>query len=103
DELMLELSRSQAAQDAKLYSSAEADTLVRQWQSRGLKVGFTNGCFDIVHPGHVAMLAAARRECDRLVVALNSDASTRRLKGPTRPINPLASRATVIAALASVD
>ena len=103
DELVLELSRDRASHDDKLHSVAEAQTLVRQWRSRGLKIGFTKGCFDIVHPGHVAMLAAARRECDRLIVALNSDASTRRLKGPTRPVNPLASRAAVIAGLASVD
>ncbi|HZK89234.1 MAG TPA: D-glycero-beta-D-manno-heptose-7-phosphate kinase [Stellaceae bacterium] len=103
DELMLELSRDRASHDAKLHGIAEAEILVRQWKSRGLKIGFTNGCFDIVHPGHVGMLAAARRECDRLVVALNSDASARRLKGPERPVNPLANRAAVIAALASVD
>ncbi|MBV8778255.1 MAG: D-glycero-beta-D-manno-heptose-7-phosphate kinase [Alphaproteobacteria bacterium] len=103
DELMLALARERRAHDSKLHSAAEAQTLARQWQSRGLKVGFTNGCFDIVHPGHVAMLAAARRECDRLIVALNSDASTRRLKGPSRPVNALASRAAVIAGLASVD
>jgi D-beta-D-heptose 7-phosphate kinase/D-beta-D-heptose 1-phosphate adenosyltransferase len=102
DELMLEMSRT-ATQRPKFYATAEVETLVRQWKSRGLSVGFTNGCFDIVHPGHVAMLAAARRQCDRLVVALNDDASTRRLKGPTRPVNALADRCAVIGALASVD
>jgi D-beta-D-heptose 7-phosphate kinase/D-beta-D-heptose 1-phosphate adenosyltransferase len=103
---MLETSRdtkSRAALHAKYYSLAEAETLLRQWKSRGHRVGFTNGCFDIVHPGHVGMLAAARAECDRLVVALNSDASVQRLKGPTRPINVLADRCAVIAALGSVD
>jgi D-beta-D-heptose 7-phosphate kinase/D-beta-D-heptose 1-phosphate adenosyltransferase len=103
DELMLELARDRNAHESKLHSLVEAETLTRQWKSRGLKVGFTNGCFDIVHPGHVAMLTAARRECDRLIVALNSDPSTRRLKGPTRPVNPLANRAAVIAGLAAVD
>lgn len=106
DELMLEASRdgrSRAALHAKYYSLAEAETLVRQWKSRGLAVGFTNGCFDIVHPGHVGGLAAARAECDRLVVALNDDDSTRRLKGPSRPVNTLADRAAVIAGLESVD
>jgi D-beta-D-heptose 7-phosphate kinase/D-beta-D-heptose 1-phosphate adenosyltransferase len=82
---------------------AEVETLARQWKSRGLDVGFTNGCFDIVHPGHVGYLAAARAQCDRLIVALNSDASTRRLKGPTRPVNRLTDRMAVIAGLASVD
>jgi D-beta-D-heptose 7-phosphate kinase/D-beta-D-heptose 1-phosphate adenosyltransferase len=77
--------------------------LVREWQAHGLRVGFTNGCFDILHAGHVALLRAARRRCDRLVVALNTDASVARLKGPTRPINSLADRAAVISALAAVD
>jgi D-beta-D-heptose 7-phosphate kinase / D-beta-D-heptose 1-phosphate adenosyltransferase len=106
DELMLEASRDtkrQAALHAKYYSVAEVETLVRQWKNRGYRIGFTNGCFDIVHPGHVGMLAAARAECDRLVVALNGDASVRRLKGPTRPVNVLADRCAVIAALESVD
>jgi D-beta-D-heptose 7-phosphate kinase / D-beta-D-heptose 1-phosphate adenosyltransferase len=106
DELMLEASRDtkqRAALHAKYYSLAEAETLTRQWKNRGLSVGFTNGCFDIVHPGHVGMLAAARGECDRLVVALNDDDSVRRLKGPTRPINTLADRAAVIAGLGSID
>jgi D-beta-D-heptose 7-phosphate kinase / D-beta-D-heptose 1-phosphate adenosyltransferase len=106
DELMLEAScdtKNRAALHAKYYSLAEAETLIRQWKNRGLSVGFTNGCFDIVHPGHVGMLAAARAECDRLVVALNDDDSVRRLKGLTRPVNTLADRAAVIAGLGSVD
>jgi D-beta-D-heptose 7-phosphate kinase / D-beta-D-heptose 1-phosphate adenosyltransferase len=106
DELMLELSRDgggRAPRRAKLYSLAEAETLARQWKSRGLTVGFTNGCFDILHPGHVASLAAARGQCDRLIVALNGDASVRRIKGEGRPVNMLADRAAVIAALESVD
>ena len=106
DELILELSRDAREHDlgaAKLYSAAEVDTLVRQWKARGLSVGFTNGCFDIVHPGHVSLLAKARLECDRLIVALNSDDSVRRLKGAERPVNTLADRAAVIAGLASVD
>lgn len=76
---------------------------IRLWQARGLKIGFTNGCFDILHPGHVGLLAQARGRCDRLVVALNHDDSVRRLKGPTRPVNTHADRATVIGALGSVD
>jgi D-beta-D-heptose 7-phosphate kinase / D-beta-D-heptose 1-phosphate adenosyltransferase len=106
DELMLETSRdtqNRAALHAKYYSLAETETLVRRWKARGLSVGLTNGCFDIVHPGHVTLLAKARGECDRLIVALNNDASVSRLKGPQRPINTLADRAAVIAALASVD
>ena len=104
DELMLELARDdQASPHGKLYDLGEAETLVRQWKGRGLAVGFTNGCFDILHPGHVALLAAARAQCDRLIVALNSDASATRLKGPGRPVNALPDRAAVIAALESVD
>ena len=73
------------------------------WHRQGLKVGFTNGCFDVLHRGHVAYLAQARSWCDRLVVALNSDASVRTLKGDGRPVNDLESRAVVIGGLASVD
>jgi D-beta-D-heptose 7-phosphate kinase/D-beta-D-heptose 1-phosphate adenosyltransferase len=76
---------------------------VADWRTQGLRVGFTNGCFDILHAGHVSLLQSARRRCDRLVVALNTDASVARLKGPSRPINPLADRAAVVAALAAVD
>ena len=76
---------------------------VADWRGQGLAVGFTNGCFDLLHPGHVRLLAEARRRCDRLVVALNTDASVSRLKGPERPVQDLAARATVMAALASVD
>jgi D-beta-D-heptose 7-phosphate kinase/D-beta-D-heptose 1-phosphate adenosyltransferase len=80
-----------------------AQRLVQSWHEKGLRVGFANGCFDILHAGHTRMLRAARAECDRLVVALNDDASVRRLKGAARPVNPLEDRAAVIAALASVD
>jgi len=106
DELMLALSRDVHDKEwhhAKYYSAAEAETLVRRWKSRGLAVGFTNGCFDIVHAGHVALLAAARAQCDRLIVALNSDPGVRRLKGPKRPVNGLADRSAVIAAVEAVD
>lgn len=79
-------------------------TLARKLRRRGKKrVVFTNGCFDILHAGHVDYLERAKRLGDLLVVALNSDASTRRLKGPTRPVNPLEDRMKVIAALESVD
>jgi len=66
-------------------------------------VGFTNGCFDILHPGHVKVLTAARGACDRLIVGLNSDASTRRLKGEGRPVQNERARAEVLAALEAVD
>ncbi len=76
---------------------------VARWRRNGLKIGFTNGCFDLIHPGHVALLAEARTACDRLVVGLNSDASVKRLKGPERPVQNEAARAAVLASLAHVD
>ena len=106
DELMLELSRDVSDKEwhhAKYFSLVEAETLVRRWKQHGLSVGFTNGCFDILHAGHVSLLAAARAKCDRLIVALNSDDGVRRLKGPQRPVNGLTDRAAVIAAIESVD
>lgn len=69
----------------------------------GARVVFTNGCFDLVHAGHVRYLTAARALGDLLVVGLNDDASVRRLKGPSRPIVPVAERAEVLAGLAAVD
>lgn len=76
---------------------------IRHWQDQGLKVGFTNGCFDILHAGHVTYLQQAAQFCDRLVVGLNHDKSVRILKGPTRPVNDESARATVLSALASID
>jgi len=73
------------------------------WAAAGERVVLTNGCFDLLHVGHVRYLAAARALGDRLVIALNDDASTRRLKGPGRPILPLAERAELLCALAAVD
>jgi D-beta-D-heptose 7-phosphate kinase/D-beta-D-heptose 1-phosphate adenosyltransferase len=93
----------EAAQPPSLSTLPLAEELVAHWKSLGLKVGFTNGCFDLVHAGHISLLAAARAQCDRLVVALNTDASVRALKGPTRPINSLDKRAQVIAAIRYVD
>lgn len=89
--------------DEVLLDTASAQRLMRDWRDSGLRVGFANGCFDILHAGHVALLAAARRRCDRLIVALNTDESVARLKGPSRPVNTLADRAAVIAALSVVD
>ncbi|MBY0456832.1 MAG: D-glycero-beta-D-manno-heptose 1-phosphate adenylyltransferase, partial [Gemmataceae bacterium] len=69
----------------------------------GQKIAFTNGCFDVLHAGHVQYLSEARRQADCLVVALNSDSSVRQLKGPTRPLNPVEARALVLSALQDVD
>lgn len=87
----------------KILSPTRAARWSRQFQKNGKRVVFTNGCFDLLHSGHVAYLEEARRLGDALVVALNGDASTRRLKGPGRPLVPLKDRARVIAALESVD
>ena len=73
------------------------------WRSRGERVVFTNGCFDLLHPGHVRLLERAREHGHRLIVAVNSDESVRGLKGPTRPVLPESERAATLAALASVD
>ncbi len=84
----------------------DLNTLVGQvarWRQAGLNIGFTNGCFDLLHPGHISLLHQAEAVCDRLVVALNSDASVHRLKGPGRPVQGEAARATVLASLASVS
>ena len=88
------------------HKVADLDTALRRvagWRAQGLRIGFTNGCFDLIHPGHVRLLARARAACDRLVVALNSDASVSRLKGPERPVQSETARATVMASMASSD
>ena len=91
------------ALDHKVVDRETAIERVAAWRRAGLKVGFTNGVFDLIHPGHVRSLALARAACDRLVVALNTDASVRRLKGPTRPVQTETARATVMAAMEAVD
>ncbi len=84
-----------ATPDARAWRDAE--------RAAGRRVAFTNGCFDILHAGHVRLLTAARAAADALVVALNTDASVRRLKGPRRPLVPEAERAELLAALEPVD
>lgn len=87
----------------KVLTRDEAHERVGAWRRDGLQVGFTNGCFDLLHIGHLSLLAFARQHCARLVVGLNSDESVRRLKGATRPLNPEMDRAMVLAALSVVD
>ena len=87
----------------KVLTRAGAVRAVRAAQRRGERVVFTNGCFDLLHIGHVRSLEQARAQGDRLVVALNTDASVRRNKGPGRPIVPARQRAEVLAALGCVD
>jgi D-beta-D-heptose 7-phosphate kinase/D-beta-D-heptose 1-phosphate adenosyltransferase len=87
----------------KVVTAAAAAEAAERWRTRGYRVGFTNGCFDLLHPGHVHLLEQCRAMCDRLIVGINSDASVKRLKGPTRPAQGEAARAAVLASLASVD
>lgn len=98
-----ELSHTSSHISSGILSLDQMAHQVEAWKRQGLKVGFTNGCFDILHRGHVTYLNQARSWCDRLVVALNTDASVKRLKGESRPVNDLDSRAAVIGGLASVD
>ena len=94
---------SLTAEEKIASSAAELDAQVAEWRKQGQRVGFTNGCFDILHPGHVRVLTQARASCDRLIVGLNSDASVRRLKGTDRPVQEERARAEVLAALEAVD
>ena len=89
--------------EAKVSALKPALERIDRWRQRSQRIGFTNGVFDLLHPGHVALLRHARAFCDRLVVGLNSDSSVKRLKGADRPLQSEAARATVLASLASVD
>jgi D-beta-D-heptose 7-phosphate kinase/D-beta-D-heptose 1-phosphate adenosyltransferase len=103
DLIEAEISAHMAPAEAKLATPAEVAEKAAAWRAQGLKVGFTNGCFDILHKGHVAYLAQSRAWCDRLIVGVNSDRSVRALKGEGRPVNDLESRALVLAGLSHVD
>jgi D-beta-D-heptose 7-phosphate kinase / D-beta-D-heptose 1-phosphate adenosyltransferase len=92
-----------AAEEKIIAADGDLDVHLAEWRKQGLRIGFTNGCFDILHPGHVKVLTAARGACDRLIVGLNSDASVRRLKGEGRPLQHEQARAEVLAALEAVD
>jgi D-beta-D-heptose 7-phosphate kinase/D-beta-D-heptose 1-phosphate adenosyltransferase len=94
---------SLAPEEKIVFDWGMLDEHLVAWKKQGLRVGFTNGCFDLLHPGHVRLLAAARAACDRLVLGLNGDASVRRLKGEGRPVQPVGARAEVLAALEAVD
>lgn len=86
-----------------LLQSSEAAALADIWRRAGRRVVFTNGVFDLLHPGHVRYLQAARAEGDALIVGINSDRSVSAIKGPTRPITPEGERAEILTALACVD
>lgn len=104
DEILSRIDDSAASDHSDNRYGLEAVLLlVAHWRMLGLKVAFTNGCFDMLHPGHLSLLNQARQTADRLVVGLNSDASVRKLKGPTRPIQNAAARARVLSSLRAVD
>ena len=97
------LSAHMASAEIKIATPKRMIEDVERWRSKGQRIGFTNGCFDILHRGHVAYLNQARTWCDKLIVGLNSDRSVAALKGEGRPINDLESRALVLAGLGCVD
>lgn len=88
---------------AHLYSRLELIGQRAEWKRQGKRVVFTNGCYDLLHPGHIRLLEQARSLGDVLILALNSDASVRRFKGPSRPLLPEGERAGIAAALEAVD
>ena len=106
-ELRAEMLQAEARNSAKPFSKImtleEAKNHRSLWQAGALSVGFTNGCFDLLHPGHISLIAQAKASCDRLIVALNSDDSVRRLKGADRPVQGIEARAIIMAALGDVD
>ncbi len=105
DELLQGLSAGDfySASEKIMYSHRAAQEKVASWKAMGLKVGLTNGCFDILHAGHVNYINEARGHCDKLIVALNHDASVKILKGPSRPVNDQNARAVVLSGLGAVD
>ena len=104
DELTRELAHDQALEsEQKIVDINTGADVAERWRKQGFKVGFTNGVFDLLHPGHISLIRQARVACDKLVVGLNSDASVKRLKGDSRPVQNEAARAMVLASLADVD
>jgi D-beta-D-heptose 7-phosphate kinase/D-beta-D-heptose 1-phosphate adenosyltransferase len=91
------------ANPAKIFTLVRVSQQLRRWREQGYKVAFTNGCFDLLHPGHVSLLQQAKETADKLIVGLNADLSVHRLKGPGRPVQGEVARATVLASLKSVD
>lgn len=87
----------------KILPQSELIQKVAEWKSKGLSVAFTNGCFDIIHVGHISSLQQAAQEADKLIVAVNADSSVKKLKGESRPVNTEDARAHVLAALEMVD
>jgi D-beta-D-heptose 7-phosphate kinase/D-beta-D-heptose 1-phosphate adenosyltransferase len=97
------LSPAHASYERKIHSAEELKAALERERRAGRRIAFTNGCFDLIHAGHIQALAFARAQADLLVVGLNSDRSVRQLKGAARPIYPVAERARILAALEAVD
>ncbi len=87
----------------KIQSWEQAAQTVKRWKEEGHKVGFTNGCYDLLHPGHLFSIGQTRSFCDRLIIGLNSDASVSASKGPNRPVHDEETRALVLASMQDVD
>jgi D-beta-D-heptose 7-phosphate kinase/D-beta-D-heptose 1-phosphate adenosyltransferase len=102
-ESLLESEENSKSQTRKWVSQQEAKNIIHGWKQEKYKIGFANGCYDLLHPGHISLIEQAKAACDKLVMALNTDASVQRLKGPSRPIKNESARATVMAALHNVD
>jgi len=94
---------SLAPEEKIIFDWSVLDERLAEWRRQGARIGFTNGCFDILHRGHIKLLTQARAVCDRLIVGLNGDASVRRLKGQGRPVQEVHARAEVLSALEAVD
>jgi len=90
-------------QEKKIVSWQTAQNMTEQWKSHGDRVVFTNGCFDLLHPGHTSLLSQAKQAGDHLIVGLSTDSAVKRVKGPHRPIQKERDRALVLASLAAVD
>ncbi|MDD5585518.1 MAG: D-glycero-beta-D-manno-heptose-7-phosphate kinase [Alphaproteobacteria bacterium] len=104
DELAKELMHDQTREsENKIMGLPEAAQTAERWRKQGLKIGFTNGVFDLLHPGHLSLIRQARTACDRLIIGMNSDTSVKRLKGEGRPVQGESARAAVLASLADVD
>lgn len=95
--------RDVLASEAKVVALETALERIQRWRAAGEKIAFTNGCFDLIHPGHVSLLSQARASADRLIVGLNSDASIKRLKGKDRPVQNETARGIVLASMGAVD
>lgn len=106
NELDQALAGERAADESDRYIAPDLTEAVQRvaiWRTAGLTVGFANGCFDLIHPGHIRLITEAANACDRLIVAINSDASVKRLKGPERPFQTEKARAEVMAAIKGVS